>query len=285
MGPAIAATAPTTSTQALQQEQSYASGMKTPDQLLQGQQQNLGTASAQQQVSGLQQAINNSTQLLNNVAPSVMGRTANSLETSAQANAQIANEQTPINQSLGQEQQQYNTANSNYQNLEQQAETLANSDSASQQNQLGYLQNVYSALFGQEQQQASQQAAVAQAAQQQSQFQQSLQEQQREANMSASSKSTTAPTLGGNNPQQNGMNMTQRNGGGFNFTGTNGQAVSAGAYAKANNIPIGTLLQQMGQSGDAYAKQAYNEIQANQDYYKAHPEALKQEFSPLFWGT
>lgn len=267
--------------------QQFESGMKTPDQQLQQEQQNLGTTAAQQQVSGLRQAINNTTSLLNNVAPSVMGRTGNSLVTTAQANAQIANQEAPINQELNQQQQDYSSANQDYTNLEQRAENLASSDQTAQANQLGYLQNIYQALYGQEQNTAAQQAAAAQAAQQQSQFEQSLAEQQREANLSASTSGTAAPSLslGNNNPQQNGMNMSQRNGGGFNFTGTSGQAISAGAYAKANNIPIGTLLQQMGQKGDIYARQAYNEIKANQAYYNAHPEALKQEFSPLFWGT
>ena len=282
MGPAISATAPSTSGQALQNMQSYQANMKTPDQLLQQEQSQLGTQAAQQQTQGLQQAINNTTNLLNNVAPSVMGRTANSLETSAQANAQIANEQAPINEQLGKQTQDYNTANANYQNLEQKAENLASANSADQQNKLGYLQNIYSALFGQEQQNALQQEQARQDAESARRFN----EQMAASMASAGASSVASPTFGGSsNPQQNGMNMTQRKGGGFNFTGTNGAAISAGAYAKANNIPIGQLLYQMGQSGDSYARQAYNEIQANQGYYKAHPEALKQEFSPLFWGT
>lgn len=266
--------------------QNYQSGMKTPDQLLQQEQQNLGTTAAQQQVSGLQKAIQNTTNLLNNVAPSVMGRTQNSLVTDAQANAQIANAEAPINQQLNQQQQGFDTANTNYQDLQQQAENLANANETAQQNQLGYLNNVYQALYGGEQQQKADQLQQEQMAQQQKQFEESLALQKQ----AASSSGTAAPTLGSgsfgsSNPQQNGMNMTQRKGGGFNFTGTNGQAISAGAYAKANNIPIGQLLYQMGQKGDVYAKQAYNEIQANQAYYQNHPEALKQEFSPLFWGS
>lgn len=90
---------------------------------------------------------------------------------------------------------------------------------------------------------------------------------------------------GGGAASGSGFNATQRNGGGFNFTDAGGKAVSAGVYAKNTGTPIGTLLQQMGQSGDKYAMQAYNQIKANQAYYNAHPEILKSEFGSLFWGT
>ena len=180
---------PTTSSQALQQMQQYQGSMQTPEQELQAAQQNLGTTAAQQQVSGLRGAIANTTNLLNNVAPSVMGRTGQSLVTSAQANAQIANEQAPISQKLGQQTSAYDQANADYQNLEQRAEALANANEQSQQSHLGYLQNIYSALYGQEQ-------ASAQAATQQRQFEQQLAEQAREANLGASASSgAAAPSL------------------------------------------------------------------------------------------
>lgn len=61
----------------------------------------MGIPGQQQQVSGLRQAITNTTNLLNQVAPSVYGRTAGSLVTSAQAGRQISNEQAPIQTQLG----------------------------------------------------------------------------------------------------------------------------------------------------------------------------------------
>ena len=181
---------PQTSSQALSAAQQYQSGMQSPLQELQGAESQLGTSAAQQQVSGLRSAINNTTNLLNNVAPGVMGRTGQSLETSAQANREIQNEQAPISATLGKQQQDYQSANADYANLEAKAESLANANESAQQNQLGYLMNVYSALYGQEQ-------GAAQAAAQQSQFGQSLAEQAREANLAASSASSgaAAPSL------------------------------------------------------------------------------------------
>lgn len=294
MGPAIAATAPTTSAQALQNENSYAANMKTPDQLLQGEQQNLGTAAAQQQVSGLQQAINNSTNLLNNVAPSVMGRTSNSLETAAQANAEIANEQAPINQSLGQQEQQYNTANTNYQNLEQQAQNLASGQETAQENQLGYLQNVYSALFGQEQQQQQNALAQQQLQAKQSQFAQSQAEQAREANMQynigkmqyGAASPTLADTLNGvgSTGQLSGIGYKSGNNGagGYAFTNSNGGSLSAAGWAQQNGISLSNLLYSMAQSGDKGAQAAYSAIEKNGGKIT---NQIKSQYSDIFWGT
>lgn len=77
----------------------------------------------------------------------------------------------------------------------------------------------------------------------------------------------------------------KQNGSGFNFSDTGGNAISAASYAKATGQPIGTVLRTMGQAGDKYAQQAYNEISSNQGYYNAHPDVLMQEFAPLFWGA
>lgn len=78
---------------------------------------------------------------------------------------------------------------------------------------------------------------------------------------------------------------TGKQGGGYNFTNAQGQPTSAASFAAANGVGIGDLLHRMGQSGDKYAQQAYNEISQNQGYYNNHPEMLKAEFAPLFWGN
>lgn len=247
------APAPTTSAQAMQNMQSYQSGMKTPDQLLQQEQQNLGTTAAQQQVSGLQKAIQNTTNLLNNVAPSVMGRTQNSLVTDAQANAQIANAEAPINQNLNQQQNDFNTANSNYQNLQQQAENLANSNETAQQNQLGYLQNIYQALYGQEQAKAAQQAQA-----------DALAEQKREFNLSNTGSGTpfsfnNGSSSGSGSSSNGGISSftgaAKRAGGGFNFVDTTGSPISALQWAQGHGISnFRNVLQYMASQGDQGAK-------------------------------
>lgn len=152
-----------TSQDALTQLQQTQAGAKSASDILSGANQQYGVQGAQDTVSGLRGAITNTTKLLNNVAPSVMGRTGNSLVTSAQANRQIQNEQAPISQTLGQQTQDYNTANQDYDKALQQATQSANMQYTDQQNKTSYMQNLYNTLFGREQ--AAQQAAQAKAAQ------------------------------------------------------------------------------------------------------------------------
>lgn len=178
----------TNSQQAMSNLQAYQQGLQTPDQQLSSEQNTLGVGQAQQQVSGLRQAINNTTNLLNQVAPSVQGRTQNSLVTSAQAGKLISNEEAPIQQNLAKNTSDYNDANQNYTQLEQQAEARANADLSSQNTQMSYLQNIYNDLYGKE---TASQAAATQA----QQFQADLSEKQREANLSAGASDPTSAIL------------------------------------------------------------------------------------------
>lgn len=145
------ATAPTTSADALTQLNSFNSAAKTPDQILAEQQQNTGVNAAQQTLTGLRGAIANTTNLLRNVAPSIMGRTANSLVTSAQANRQVANESAPIQQNLTDEGTNYGNASQDYNMAADKANTAANLEYTGQKDQQSYLQNLYDTLYGKEQ--------------------------------------------------------------------------------------------------------------------------------------
>jgi hypothetical protein len=142
---------PTTSQDALAQLQQTQGSARSAADILGNQRQQLGVNAAQDTVSGLRGAITNTTKLLNQVAPSVMGRTANSLVTNAQATRQIANEQQPISQQLGQTTQDYNTALSDYDRTASRASEAANMEYGDQQNKLSYLQNLYNSLYGREQ--------------------------------------------------------------------------------------------------------------------------------------
>jgi hypothetical protein len=87
----------------------------------------------------------------------------------------------------------------------------------------------------------------------------------------ASSGGSLASLFGGGAAQQQAAAkpaMTpKQNGQGFNFTDPNGSAISAASYAKLTNQPIGAVLRTMGQAGDKYAQQAYNEIAQNSHRY------------------
>lgn len=268
----------TTSGQALQQLQSYQGTEKAPDQILQGQEQALGVPQAQQQVSGLRQAITNTTNLLNQVAPSVYGRTENSLVTDAQATRQIGNEQAPIQTKLGGLNTSYDNANSDLETNLSRAGTLAGLEAQGQTSKESSLKDIYSALYGQEQDAAK------------------MAEQQREADLSASTARATSSGGGidlgsliggltsGGGSSTPGAQIIPKNGnngaGGYAFATATGEPIKASQYAHLNNIPLGTLLYQMGNSGDKYAQQAYNTYLSNPDI-----GALVKKYPLLFPWT
>lgn len=142
---------PQNSQEALNQLQQYRSSMRSQGDLLNEQNQQLGVNAAQQQVTGLRGAINNTTKMLQRVAPSIMGRTAHSLVNSAQATGQIANAQRPIAQQLSEQGTQFSNANDEYNRLASRAGEMANSMYGDQQNQLSYLQSMFGNLTAREQ--------------------------------------------------------------------------------------------------------------------------------------
>lgn len=154
---------PTTSAGALQQLQQYQQSAKTPDQAFTEANQQFGVPAAQQTLTGLRGALQQTTNLLGNVAPSVMGRTQNSLVTDAQSNRIIGNEQQPIQQNLSKLGTSYGNAQEDFQTASGQANQRAQATLTGQQGQLSYLQNLYNSLVSQEQQ-------AAQLAEQQRQF-------------------------------------------------------------------------------------------------------------------
>lgn len=200
------------SQQAMSNLQNYTNSMQSPDQIVNSANQQFGVQGQQQNLSGLRQSIENTTNLLNNVAPSVMGRTANSLVTSAQANRQIANEQAPLNTQFNKEQTDYSNANSDYQNSLAQAEQLANAKLTGQTQQQSYLQGIYNDLYTQEQN-AAQLAAEKYA-----------------ADASVRAAGAAAPRApGGGSSGGSGYGYTTDQSGGFQFS-NNGKPITAMQY-------------------------------------------------------
>lgn len=152
---------PKNSQQALAQLQGIQKTVKDPNTILSQQRQQLGVNAAQDTATGLRGAIDNTTKLLKQVAPSVMGRTGNSLVTSAQANRIIQNEQAPISQNLTEQGTKYNQAQEDLATLQQRAQEAASGIYQGQQDKLSYLQNLYNTLY---QREADRQAAKERAA-------------------------------------------------------------------------------------------------------------------------
>jgi hypothetical protein len=272
---------PQTSQDALTQLQNTQAGARSAADILAEQNKQLGVSGAQDTVTGLRGAITNTTKLLNQVAPSVMGRTANSLVTNAQATRQIANEQAPISQNLNQQNQDYARANEDYDRLNQQAQQNANLEYGDQQSKLSYLQNLYNTLFGREE--SAKAAAAAEADRQEKirEFNETL-----AANKASSGVGSYFGDLGGSSGGTK-AGMTQRGDNGFAFTDANGNPVSAAVYAAATGQSFRDLLTKMAKAGDQGAKSALGFVGNDYGYdpNKVNSQALANLYNSLVWGT
>lgn len=266
---------PTSSADALSQLQSQESQAQDPNAILTAQQNNLGVNAAQNTVTGLRGAINNTTKLLQQVAPSVMGRTANSLVTNAQAGKQVQNEQAPISANLTQEGTDYNNASSDLSQLQQQAQTAASGIYQGQQDKLSYAQNLYNSLYQKEQ---DAQAAAEKTAEDQ--------ESTREFNANLAAQQAAASSgsfnLGGASAG-GAAQMQQRSGGGYNFQDANGATSNAVAYSQSKGVPIRTLLQNMANAGDSGAKTALDYV--GNDYGVNVPKLKNLMVSPASYNS
>lgn len=185
---------PTTSADALTQLQQIQSQSQDPNAILANQRQQLGVQNAQDTVTGLRGAINSTTKLLSQVAPSVMGRTGNSLVTNAQATKQISNEQAPINQTLTDQGTQLTQDQQDLTDLQNQAQTAATGVYQGQQDKLSYAQNLYNTLYQKEKDAQAEADAQAAQAEQTREYNETL-----AANKAASAAASFSPTLGGGN--------------------------------------------------------------------------------------
>jgi hypothetical protein len=239
----------TNSQQALANLQNTQSAAKSPEQLMQSANQQYGVDAAQQQVSGLRGAIAKTTGLLNQVAPSVYGRTQGSLVTNAQATRQIGNEQQPIRQDLSRLGEQYGQASGDLNTAEGRAQTQAQLAMTGQQGQLSYLQQLYGSLQDKEQKEAA------------------LAEQRREADLSAatsraSSASSPSYSLGGVSSLLRGgggYNVAQDSSGGYQFT-NGGKPITAYQYVTGNGGNWNDLMVLLSQSKNAGDQQIVRDM-------------------------
>lgn len=246
-----------TSAQALQQYQAAANSAQDPNAIQQQQNQQYGVGAAQQTVQGLQGAIQNTTSLLNQVAPSVMGRTANSLVTDAQSGKIIQNEQAPISAKLTSEGSDLTNANSALNSDQSQAENGAKLAYQGQQDKLSYLQNIYNTLYNQEQ---NAQAET---------------DKQKAAAVTAAKSTGTKSTTG----SSSGYTQSQdASGGGSHFYGPGGTAITAAQYFDATGGGINGLSGFL--KSDPNSAAAYNDLASGKYTYSQ----LEQKYPYIFEG-
>lgn len=250
------------SQQALAQLQQAQASAQDPSSLLAQQQNALGVAGQRDVTQGLRGAISNTTKLLQQVAPSVRGRTQNSLVTNAQATRQIGNEQAPIAQNLNEQNLAYGQAAQDLNDLESRAAQAAQAAYTGQQDRLSYLQNLYNTYYQREQD-------AAQQAEQKRQF---------DAQLSRSGGggggldiSGLLGALGGSN----GYAVSQDKGGGTQFT-YQGKPITAAQYAKATGGSLASFLQT-----DKNSQKAYNDYASGKFTY----DQLVKKYPYIFGGV
>lgn len=120
---------------------------------------------------------------------------------------------------------------------------------------------------------------------QQRQFNEQLAESRRQA--AKATAAVPSPTFGGGAPAPQAQ-MARKQNGGFAFADANGQPMSAARYAQTTGQPIGSVLYAMGQQGDKYAQQLYNQLRNDPKFGKGNAQydaQIKAAYSPIFWGT
>jgi hypothetical protein len=78
---------------------------------------------------------------------------------------------------------------------------------------------------------------------------------------------------------------SQKPGGGFAFTGANGQPVSAATYSQLTGIPFRSLLQSMANAGDAGAKAALGFVGNDYGYNPNMLGGNTGAYNALIWGA
>ncbi len=123
-------------------------------------------------------------------------------------------------------------------------------------------------------------------AEQQRQFDLNYALQQQAARQSAASNSSLAGLLGGQRQaaQAPSAQAIKKQNGGFAFTDAANKPISAATYAKQTGQDIRDVLYQMGQDGDQYSQNLYNQI-AKDPFFTQNLGEYAKRYSPIFWGT
>ena len=248
---------PENSQAALAQLQQQQGSAQDPNSILAAQRQQLGVNSARDTTNGLRGSINATTKLLQQVAPSVMGRTAGSLVNSAQATKQVQNEQAPIAQNLQTQTGDYNQANEDLSRLESEASQAASGIYQGQQDKMSYLQNVYNTLFQREQSAEQAKQAEANRQEQVRQFNEQLALSKKSAG-SGGGYDLSSLTGGADKPS-----VWVNKGAGNQFKDGGGKGITAYQYAQTNGVGYRDLLQQMANKGDKNASVALKYVGDN----------------------
>lgn len=250
-----------------------------PLKVLSGAEQRLGIPTLQQSIAGKRAAISNTENLIKSIAPSVTGRTSGSLVTEAQRTGLIAKERQPLGEQLSTQQSGLNVDLQNLGDLTGRANLETELAIQKEADKIKYLSDLYEKVYGKEE-------ADKQFKELKRQFDINAQIARSKAGGGGGYLGGLGLGDGGTQTDSGLAKLSQRKGGGFNFT-IDGQPVSAAVYADATGEKFTSLLKRMAKKGDAGAIRALRFVGDN---YKYDPRKVATQdqldlYNSLVWGT
>lgn len=224
-----------------------------------------GIPEIRSRVAGLRTTLSNTENALNNVDPSVTGRTQGSLVTEAQRQHQVADERAPIADQYGQQSRALATESANQSDALSAAKLLAENQINDYNTGRSALQSRYDTTYKREQDQKAADLAAKQLAANSSGY-----------NLGGGATSATPAT---------GARSVQRSDKGYNFTDASGQSISAAQYAAATGTPFRTVLQEMAKNGDKGAAAALGFVGNDYGYDPTKIGGNGDLYNALVWGT
>lgn len=269
------------SSQIFSQYQTFTKSRVKPEDYVKKYSAELGVDDARERVKSARSAIKSTEDTITATPDSVAGRTSDSLTTDAQRNRLVSNEVTPLLDVL-------NTQNRGYTEAQQDAETLT----GDVDRRVGYalqaddtagndLLTLYQAAVSAEATEEDKRRYTEELALKKAQ----LAESQRANNMQFGGGGIGGGATG-STPKA--VMAPKSNGSGFAFADSTGAPISAAQYATLTGKDIRDVLYTMGQSGDSYAAQVYNQLRTDPYFGKGdanYDNRVKSTYSPLFWGT
>ena len=271
------------STNYLSQYQTFSNNRVKPEDYVKRYSADLGVDDAKARVKSARSAIKATEDTIAATPDSVSGRTSGSLVTDAQRNRLVQNEVAPLQDVLRTQGGAYGDASTDFSTLNSDLNRRVDLSLSQDESQANSLLTLYQAAMEQEKQQEAKRQFDAQMAIENARLAET-----KRANSMQFSPSLGATGAGAAGAKPAAVMAKKSNGSGFAFANSNGQAISAAKYAELTGQDIRTVLYSMGQQGDTYAAQVYNQLR-NDPYFgkgnAAYDERVRSTYSPLFWGT
>ena len=268
----------------LSQYQSFTNNRVKPEDYVKRYSADLGVEDAKARVRSARSAIKSTEDTIAATPDSVSGRTSGSLVTDSQRNRLVQNEIAPMQEVLRTQGGAFSEATGDLSTLNNDLNSKVDLAVRQDDSQANSLLTLYQAAQEQEKLAEQKRQYEADAAERIRQFNANLAESRR-----ASSAFSPSFGAGATTPAAPAAVMTPKsNGSGFAFADSSGQPISAAKYAQLTGQDIRSVLYSMGQKGDTYAAQAYNQLRNDPFFGKGdanYDNRVKETYSPLFWGT